>query len=1081
MRNVARCIAVTFLLFSSFISFGQTFSLSGRHPKPEYVPGQVLVRFRPGRSASDRLSAHARTQATVRRQYALVPDLQLVSVSPKVSVEAAVAAYRSDPNVLYAEPNYIRRAMQSPVTPNDPMFTQMWSLHNTGANAGVAGADIKAPEAWTISKGSANVVVAVIDTGIDYTHPDLQANIWNNTADCNTNGVDDDNDGYVDDCHGIDTANHDSDPMDDHGHGTHVAGTIGAVGNNSVGVVGVNWTTTIIGCKFLGADGFGSDSGAIECLNYLAKLKQRGVNIVATNNSWGGAGYSQALHDAIQANRDLGILFIAAAGNSASDNDTGDFYPANYNLSNIVSVAATDRTDELAFFSDFGKHTVHIGAPGHEILSTYPGNDYATMSGTSMATPHVTGAVALLAAAHPELDWKGLKNRIISSGDAISALKQTVTGRRLNAHAALTCSNSEVLSSLTTNTRMFGSVGKAINLSALHINCELPAGPVSVTIEPGGITVPLTDDGTNGDEVADDGIYSATWAPSAPGIYTYSLAGETGTIIVDPYTPSPVDMQWRDITGNSTGLSLSDSPTWGTFFYSPFPISIAGRGAYGLMVYGDGYIQFPNQFGTPPSYALPMQADMVFAPFATRLAPDGLANVHNVFWGVLGEAPNRELVVEWRDLRHSDCSAVTDGGVTFQTVFFENSPNILYNYKDTVFGGNCTAYDNGAGESVGLQVGPASAVQYSYQEQKILDNTAILWKLNPDFPPNPVPALSSIEPPFFVASTYFAGAFLVAHGSNATQDSLFLFDGSPRMAFFMTSGLTAFELNQADLAQPHTAKAALFNALPGGGASAAINYEIKRQDFTIGVSSTTVDLTTTATGTVDVTLQPVTAVIDPIDFTCTSSDPKLTCSFIYPELYGSFQAPVTSTLTIQRAGTTSIRNAILRDDSPLPQRRRQLPPAGLLAAAGLSLFGFVQLRGSRRRLTAILGFALLLVAFQFACGGGNHYTPPPTPPTASLTATPASIGAGQSSTLSWSTTNATAVTLDGATVQSPGTKTVSPAATTTYTLSAQGPGGTRQSSATVTVLTNTTTATVTVKVSTAGIERTADITVRLPA
>ena len=281
-----------------------------------------------------------------------------------------------------------------------------------------------------MTTGSKDVVVAVIDTGIDYTHPDLSANMFRNEPDCNSNGIDDDGNGQIDDCFGIDTANNDSDPMDDNHHGTHVAGTIGAVGNNGLGVVGVNWTVRLMACKFLSASGSGTTADAIDCLEYVKLMKDRGVNIVATNNSWGGGGFSQALFDAIEAHRARGILFIVAAGNEFSNNDTTPSYPASYSLSNILAVAATTRTDALASFSNFGRRSVHLGAPGSEILSTTPGNTYSIFSGTSMATPHVTGVAALLAAQDPTRDWRVIKNLILAGGDTLPSLVNTITQKR---------------------------------------------------------------------------------------------------------------------------------------------------------------------------------------------------------------------------------------------------------------------------------------------------------------------------------------------------------------------------------------------------------------------------------------------------------------------------------------------------------------------------------------------------------------------------------------------------------------------------------------------------------------------------
>src|SRR5207302_3782143 len=328
--------------------------------------------------------------------------------SSSKNVATLIGDLSARPDVQYVEPNYIVRAI---ATPNDPYFSQLWGLHNTGqtilGQPGKPGADISAVEAWDISTGSRANVVAVVDTGIDYTHPDLAANVWSapRTFIVNIGGLP-----IV--CpagsHGFNAVTNLCDPLDDNGHGTHTSGTIGAVGNNGIGVVGVNWHVTIMPCKFLNYQGSGSTSGAIACLDYFATMKDLGYNIVATNNSWGGGGYSQGLYDAIKENMDRGILFIAAAGNGGGDgvgddNDQLANYPSNFDLANVIAVAATTSSDLRANFSNFGRHTVHLGAPGQQISSTLPGGVYGTYSGTSMATPHVTGTAALLKAYNPSL------------------------------------------------------------------------------------------------------------------------------------------------------------------------------------------------------------------------------------------------------------------------------------------------------------------------------------------------------------------------------------------------------------------------------------------------------------------------------------------------------------------------------------------------------------------------------------------------------------------------------------------------------------------------------------------------------
>lgn len=502
-------------------------------PSPyRHVPDEILVRFRDSTPAFSRALMHFRNGTKVVKEFKKVKGLQLLKLPKGLTVHQALKTFGKAPEVLYAEPNYIVNTFS---TPNDTQFSELWGLHNTGQTGGTVDADIDAPEAWDLTTGSKNAVIAVIDTGIDYTHPDLTANMFGNTADCNSDGNDDDGNGYVDDCYGIDTVNNDPDPMDDVGHGTHVAGAIGAVGSNTAGVAGVNWTTSILACKFLDADGSGTDAGAIACLDYLATIKDRGVNIVASNNSWGGGAYSQALRDAIDAQRQRGILFVTAAGNYPVDNDVTLTYPCSYDLPNILCVAATTPDDTLWSYSNFGRHIVHLGAPGEGILSTVPSGSYESYSGTSMATPHVTGVVGLIHARYPGSDWRVVKNRILAGGDEKSSLMQTVTGRRLNAYGALTCINSTVLSRLRPlGTTLSAGPGTPIELSALHIKCANANGDITVTVSPTQEKVTLFDDGQGNDQVSGDGIYTGSWMPLSGGTFTLSFpGGDNMTVNVD--------------------------------------------------------------------------------------------------------------------------------------------------------------------------------------------------------------------------------------------------------------------------------------------------------------------------------------------------------------------------------------------------------------------------------------------------------------------------------------------------------------------------------------------------------------------
>lgn len=324
----------------------------------------------------------------------------------------AINSLKDNPAVAYAEPDYILTATAT--VPNDPDYSKLYGL-----------TQISAPAAWDTYTGSKNVVVGVIDTGIEYTHSDLANNIWVNPGEIPNNGVDDDNNGYIDDVNGWNFADNNNKPLDDNGHGTHVSGTLGAVGNNGVGVTGVTWNTQIAALKFLASDGSGYTSNAILAINYAQKM---GFDIV--NNSWGGAGFSQSLKDAIDAYKGV---FVAAAGNNGRNNDSKATYPACYTSANIIAVAATTSTDGRAYYSNYGKTSVDLGAPGDEIYSTYINNSYETLSGTSMATPQVSGAAALIKSYNPALTTAQIKSIILSNVDAVSSMNgKTVSGGRLN-------------------------------------------------------------------------------------------------------------------------------------------------------------------------------------------------------------------------------------------------------------------------------------------------------------------------------------------------------------------------------------------------------------------------------------------------------------------------------------------------------------------------------------------------------------------------------------------------------------------------------------------------------------------------
>jgi uncharacterized repeat protein (TIGR02543 family) len=448
-----------------------------------YKSGEILVKFREGVSPARQQNLHQRHGARLIKEFK-GSRLHHLKFKDGTNFADTLERYRKDPDVVYAEPNY-KLTIQT--TPNDPSYSMLWGMNR-----------INAPTAWDQTTGSNSVVVAVIDTGIDYTHPDLAANISATP--------------------GLDAVNNDNDPMDDNGHGSHVAGTIGAVGNNGTGVTGVNWNVKILACKAFDAYGNGYVDAAVACLNYVRSLKDSGVNIVATNNSWTVGNYfSQALYDAINAQRD--ILFVAAAANSGTNNDKLPAYPANFALPNIISVSATDSNDALAGFSNYGSRTVHVGAPGDGIYSTLPAvnawgidGGYGYLSGTSMAAPHVTGLAALLKAQTPGRDATTLKNLILASGDELLSLNgKTITGKQINVYGAMNCANKPVFAVQSTPSAI--TVGNAVTIAAMSINCAASIGPVTVKTGLGEI-ISLLDDGVAPDEVAGDGIFTGTWVPA---------------------------------------------------------------------------------------------------------------------------------------------------------------------------------------------------------------------------------------------------------------------------------------------------------------------------------------------------------------------------------------------------------------------------------------------------------------------------------------------------------------------------------------------------------------------------------------
>lgn len=411
-----------------------TFAVYAQKSPEPYVEDELLVKFSNVADVSARESVLERAGAVMLETF---PDLGWVRVKLADSEDVATAARRfaKMPEVEAVQPNFYYHLL---LTPNDPQF----------GSAGMYGLlRISAPQAWDLTTGSSAVVVADIDTGLRYTHQDLAANTWTNAGEIAANSIDDDNNGFIDDVYGYDFRYNDADPADENGHGTHTAGTIGAVGNNLLNVVGVNWNVKIMAIKIYSAGGSDTTSTMlINAYNYVRMMKLRGVNIRVTNNSYGGCleacGYDQATKDALDAMGNAGILNVFAAGNAGVNNDTAasPSYPAFYTSPSILSVASSTSTDARSGFSSWGPISVDLAAPGSSVLSTYRTSDTATatLSGTSMATPHAAGAAALLAAYNPNLSAASLKATLMNTVDQLPAWASLVkSGGRLNVSAAL--------------------------------------------------------------------------------------------------------------------------------------------------------------------------------------------------------------------------------------------------------------------------------------------------------------------------------------------------------------------------------------------------------------------------------------------------------------------------------------------------------------------------------------------------------------------------------------------------------------------------------------------------------------------
>ena len=694
--------------------FGQSPAPEGNR-EPRFRPDRILVKPRESANLQELATLHSRHRTRVLRRFKNLGNVDVVELPPAAAVPDFLQRFRASGLIEHVEPDYWIRAA---VTPNDPRFTDgtQWNLRNTGQNGGLPNADIQAVPAWDVLNSASNVVVAVIDSGIRYTHQDLAANMWVNPGesgldaldrDKRTNRVDDDANGIIDDVYGIDAVNNTGDPKDSDGHGTHVAGIIGAVGNNRLGVAGVAWKVQLMACRFLDSTGYGSTSDAIQCLDYA---RSKGAKVI--NASWGDTGNSTFLSSAIQRARDAGIIFVTASGNEGNNNDAVSFYPANFNLDNIVSVAATTRTDALASFSNFGATTVDLAAPGSTIYSTFNTSDssYTYSSGTSMAVPHVTGAIALLRALHPAESYRQIINRVLATTDPLPGLAgRCATGGRLNLQRALTAN----LVADFTATPTAGSPPLTVqlrNTSAgenLRLEWDFGDGtarstaqtPTHIFSSEGNFTVTLT--------VTDASGNTSRKSRTISAVANYQVQSAT--------------FDWIDPAA-MTEIALTDNGVSGARAL-PFSFNFYGQNYEQLYVGANGLIGFANQrLDTAANTDLPSPGlpNAVICPWWDDLNP---ASGGKVRIGAVGTAPNRRAVISWVNVSHKERP---DYSFTFQVVLSEGSNEILFQYLQVQ-----ASRSRGAGKTATVGIENETGLvarRYSFDGSTLLRNSqAILF------------------------------------------------------------------------------------------------------------------------------------------------------------------------------------------------------------------------------------------------------------------------------------------------------------------------------------------------------------------
>ena len=670
-----------------------------------YRPNRILIQLKAG-VGSDRVAEmHARHRNRVLHHSSGSAVVEVLELPLGSSVQAHIKAYLASGLIEVAEPDFW---VKSASLPNDPYVQNgdQWHLNNTGQSGGVVGADIHASVAWDTFNSPSNLIVAIIDTGVLVSHPDLIANLWTNPGEIPGNGIDDDGDGIVDDVHGINAAANSGDIQDVVGHGTFVTGLIGAVGDNGVGVSGVAWKVQLMMCRYVDNAGNGSLSDVIQCFDYA---RTKGAKVI--NASFATTNFAATLQTTINNCRTAGIVVVAGVGNDAANNDAVPVYPASFNLDNIIAVAATDRSDQLAAFSNYGATNVDLAVPGQQITSTEASGvtPYSVNDGTSFSTAIMSGAMALVAARFPTFTASELIQRVLSTVDPLPSLTgKCVSGGRLNlARAVGPPVTSDFTSSPSTgapplSVQFTDASYGAITQWAWDFNDGSSSGvqnPSHVFASAGRFSVQLTVQDANG----------------------HVATNHHDVTVVENFQISPGSFAWID-PSTMTSLNLSQNGV-SAALPLPFPFLFYGQPQTNIYMGANGLLGFdPSSMNVAANTDLPTTAapNGILCPFWDALAP-GMAT--KFYAGAIGIMPNRKFVTSWVNVNTTGARVAP---LTFQCILEEGTHRILFQYQD-VAPTSKSPSASGKTATVGVEdLAGVLAARYSFNGSTLLSNNTTL-------------------------------------------------------------------------------------------------------------------------------------------------------------------------------------------------------------------------------------------------------------------------------------------------------------------------------------------------------------------